>query len=72
MDDLELDVHGGITLTGYLNGKEGEWLGFDCAHWGDEIPAAFRLDCVPVTYRTLSYVEKECAKLAKQIEEMGE
>lgn len=29
------DIHGGITREGPLNGFEGYWIGFDCAHYGD-------------------------------------
>lgn len=58
------------------------WLGFDCAHMNDYVPgveATFKelghkwpdsLEKHPLFgkwYRTLEYVEKECAALAKQL-----
>lgn len=47
------------------------WFGFDCAHYGDYVPSRYmRLrDCTEEQYRTLSYVQDECAKLAKQLKE---
>jgi hypothetical protein len=58
------------------------WLGFDCAHCGDarpappmdlissELSAAFARIFNEGTYRTLAYVQQECASLAKQLSEM--
>jgi hypothetical protein len=55
--------------------REGEsdrvwWFGFDCAHAGDLIPTARRSwPSVPdyETYKNLEYVQRECARLAKQL-----
>lgn len=80
--DLALDVHGGITFGNLCAAGEPEhgichrpsagepdhvwWLGFDCAHSGDLSP---KYDDIwrDGTYRTQSYVEAECASLAKQL-----
>jgi len=51
------------------------WFGFDCAHYMDYSPAmAARMAAVGVPhyrygeeYRTLAYVQAECADLAKQL-----
>lgn len=47
------------------------WFGFDCAHAGDLIPvSAHRLwPSLPdyERYKTLDYVERECAQLAQQL-----
>lgn len=49
-DDVEADVHGGLTYSSRCGGhichvpRAGEsdevwWLGFDCGHWGDLVPS---------------------------------
>jgi hypothetical protein len=46
------------------------WFGFDCAHWGDLCPmylARYRYSGHTGTYRSLEYVEQECASLADQL-----
>lgn len=52
------------------------WFGFDCAHAGDTSPNACKMAAdlgYPFTihpgerYRTLAYVQHECAQLAKQL-----
>lgn len=44
------------------------WLGFDCAHSGDQCPAYDREPILGYeVYRTLQYVEAECASLARQL-----
>lgn len=44
------------------------WFGFDCAHSGDYCPAYSRgRESGYETYKTLSYVEHQCASLAKQL-----
>lgn len=48
------------------------WLGFDCAHLGDASPKwdrERRHSDFAETYKTLAYVERECASLAKQFVE---
>lgn len=78
----DLRVHGGLTYANACNKhichvpEPGEpdnvwWLGFDCGHAYDLVPGlvSYRMD--DGEYRTLEYVEAECAKLAKQIAEAG-
>jgi hypothetical protein len=43
------------------------WLGFDCAHAGDLTPLPGCYRGSGDAYRTLAYVEAECARLAQQI-----
>lgn len=51
------------------------WFGFDCAHFGvgdvSPMTEAFRKTVlkyeIAATYKTLSYVEEECASLAMQL-----
>lgn len=78
-----LDVHGGITYCEHCTGdavtgichpsEDGDrvlWFGFDCLHGGDSVPgmrwhdSLFGELCV---YRTLAYVQEECATLARQL-----
>ena len=42
-EDLDVDVHGGLTYSEMGDGEEGfkegfKWFGFDCAHAGDYSP----------------------------------
>lgn len=51
------------------------WLGFDCNHCDDMAPMdnkyrTYRFRVAGV-YRTLAYVQAECAKLAEQLAEIG-
>ncbi len=81
-DDIDVEVHGGLTYSGACSGhichvpKAGEpddvwWVGFDCHHAWDFAPAyaarhpTFRAP--EDTYRTLTYVEAECKRLAAQL-----
>jgi hypothetical protein len=60
-DENKLDVHGGVTFSlGKLDGCEGEWIGFDTAHYGDE------------DMQSVEYVKEECEKLAAQVSPQGE
>jgi hypothetical protein len=45
------------------------WLGFDCVHGGDNAPSRSYTFYGRVSYRTLRYVQDECASLARQIRE---
>lgn len=60
------------------------WLGFDCAHYGDQMPASAALfseldkkygtnwhNDRNSVYRTLDYVSTECARLAEQAQMAG-
>jgi len=73
-DDLNPMVHGGLTYSGFCQGRichvarPGEpenvfWVGFDCAHAGDLVPG-LRLRSTRDTYRTLAYVQDQLRGLA--------
>jgi hypothetical protein len=50
------------------------WFGFDCAHCGDLCPQFKEYRTLPQQgdeYRDVSYVTKECEKLAEQLKEIG-
>jgi len=66
----------GIPSTIYPLGPEPtKWIGFDCAHSGDYIPAmavhprrpAQWPNSLNTTYRTMDYVRQQCARLAWQL-----
>ncbi len=40
----ELEVHGGLTFSGELFGRELWWFGFDCGHARDMLPDGGALD----------------------------
>lgn len=48
------------------------WFGFDCAHAGDLSPLTAKLltRFIHEEYRPLSYVQNECASLARQLAEV--
>lgn len=82
-DDVDVDVHGGLT---YANGKSDYpadnkgmwWFGYDCAHFGDGRDFSLMSDKYKaISYldeggvvRSLEYCVDECEKLAKQLEEL--
>lgn len=56
IDEEKIGVHGGITFSkGKLLEENGEWVGFDMAHLGDE------------NVQDLDYAVAECEKLAAQV-----
>ena len=73
--DLNLDAHGGLTYSDGCHGcichesAGGDklwWLGFDCGHGGDLVPAMGRaLDCM--TYRDMDYAIAQVKGLAVQL-----
>ncbi len=85
-DDVDVSVHGGLTYANQCSGNichvpalgEPEnvyWLGFDCHHCNDLAPGyASRHPTMPKfgydVYRTLEYVEAECASLAAQLKNL--
>ena len=82
-DDVNVDVHGGLTYADACSGtvchvpEPGEpdnvwWLGFDCCHAGDWHPPSYSglRDTFPYTgerYRDIAYVTEEVESLAKQL-----
>jgi hypothetical protein len=78
-DEVNADVHGGLTYSNECSGhichvpEAGRpddvwWFGFDCAHHQDVIPA------LPFTmqfgsYRNVAFVQNQVARLASQIAE---
>lgn len=79
--DILCDVHGGVTYSGSHQDKNSWWIGFDCAHYNDDVdlvalaqhfpnnvPLAIKYRCNPSgKIRTLAYVEEECRNLASQL-----
>ena len=62
-DDVDVDVHGGLTFS------ENGWFGFDCAHAGDLVPKMHALTgghYLGETYRDLGFVVGQLIELAKQ------
>lgn len=67
-DDIDVDVHGGLTFSGTLTDDSGvkhRVVGFDCAHWGDG-PVTWR-PRAPLRMWDAESVALECAKLADQV-----
>lgn len=90
-DKCDVSVHGGLTFTDFCQNHEhgvchipgpGEpdrvwWLGFDCGHAWDLIPAWTKekwfqgLVHSEDVYRGMPYVKAEVRQLAKQVKEYG-
>ena len=78
-DDLNVQVHGGVTYTDTDVEKgrpdRGRWvIGFDCGHGFDLIPAFQHLSGRvggPATYRDIDYVVAQCEALAQQALQAG-
>lgn len=71
--ERDIDVHGGVTYLSRLQGENGCWIGFDCAHAGDVVPVNEEVYGVfrdTSEYRDLRYVRKECKRMIKQLKEM--
>lgn len=81
-DDVDVDVHGGLTYANQCDGeichipKPGEpdnvwWFGFDCAHCDDTAPrllAHMPSSIFPRSaYRDLAYARHETEQLAEQL-----
>ena len=82
-DELEIDVHGGLTFadrcrpqedpskgichSGEVANKVVWWLGFDCAHLGDIAPKYDRCSDPCDTYKNIKYVTREVTYLASQL-----
>lgn len=55
-DEIDISVHGGLTFSDYMDGI---WfIGFDCAHVGDNIKI-----------QDIDYVTKEIENMSKQIKD---
>lgn len=77
----KLDCHGGITYQGTLDWiyktPKANYIGFDCAHWGDKTPFVdaimpghlFGSDGFEV-WRDEAYVEENCKSLIEQLIEI--
>ena len=79
-DDLDFDVHGGITFAKKIGD---DWvIGFDCGHSFDIVPERSEThslfnklfdvkkpDGLPVAYRNIEYVKSEIEKLVKQLKD---
>lgn len=63
-----LKVHGGVTYSGPMDGIGDDFwfFGFDCAHYGDEVPG-FKVGLGTGEYREFPYVLKETLSLIKQL-----
>jgi hypothetical protein len=77
-NELNVDVHGGLTFGSMGEGKyhpEGHyWLGFDCAHSGDLSPfyaEKYGGSSASGVYRDMAYVTEQTESLAKQLAYMG-
>ena len=83
-DDVDLDVHGGITYADACTAdgeichvpKPGEpddvwWFGFDCAHCDDLCPGMFKYGLIIGKYRDVDYVKNQCIELAAQLKEIS-
>lgn len=72
-DDINADVHGGLTYSGYLDeiGVDRRWwIGFDCAHAGDLMPfSTFGFD--GDEYKNTQFVMHQCISLAHQIHQLA-
>lgn len=74
-DDIDVEVHGGLTFAREGNGHEWErgywWVGFDCAHAWDLVPQILELvgrgPGPHETYRNFAYVRGEIQSLAEQL-----
>lgn len=81
-DDVEVNVHGGLTYAAHCAShichvpKPGEpdnvwWLGFDCAHAGDGVPAINGIlkkeNFYSRGYKDIEYVTHETKDLAEQL-----
>jgi len=77
-DDIDVDVHGGLTFSGYWEKEhDGLWyVGFDCGHADDCNPFEYDSNTKHMyettgirSNKSLSFVEQECESLAKQLAE---
>ena len=64
-----VDVYGGLTWAGQLPNREGVWLGFDCAHCDDLVPAmaANGMTFPDATFKDPEFVRGELFHLIDQL-----
>lgn len=74
-DDVQLDVHGGLTFAGAFEDYPDLWFfGFDAAHGGDLVPRMVILNFYSEIsgdlpeYRDMEYMTRETEKLAEQLQ----
>ena len=71
-NDIEADVHGGLTYADKDYDNYNWWIGFDCAHLYDRqdvtLPAEIYMPSFGEggTIKTTEYVENECKSLCEQ------
>lgn len=81
-DEVNVDVHGGLTFADFCQPNDGDegichvpdegepervyWLGFDCAHCWDVTPA-WPDGFGEGSYKNIPYVQNECRQLAAQL-----
>ena len=65
-DEIEISVHGGLTFSGGFFGEDW-WIGFDCAHFNDQVPFLKMSD--RDTYRDVGFCKGELEKMINQLEE---
>ena len=83
-DILDIDCHGGITFEGNLAEimpvQAGNWIGFDCAHYGDLTPfheerllaAGFDFGVsYDEVWRDQKFIEDNCKQIIDQLENGG-
>jgi hypothetical protein len=80
-NDVDVEVHGGLTYSNKCDGHvchdpepdmpdDVWWFGFDTAHYRDYIPGnSFFRDSDQI-YRDITYVEEEIRSLASQLKKM--
>lgn len=71
-DKLTLNVHGGVTHADTIGDSPMPdlwWIGFDCAHAFDYSPGMSHTLVQPREYRDISYVTRECTRLAAQLKD---
>ncbi len=76
-NNMDIDIHGGLTYAGLCGGQKGAvwWFGFDCAHWGDIMPSMVSMSCVArkdlekrkSEYRDINYAMAQTKALARQL-----
>ncbi len=74
-DDVDVDVHGGLSFAGELDDSGLWFFGFDCAHAGDYVPQMnVTLEDLGLpqmiteeSYKGLPFVMTEVGNMAKQL-----